>query len=97
MLAGNANGLCYVNRESITLEDNITHVLFIAMKLASILNSDFDNDWACWQSLDTRDRYANVCEYDTFAYNLSVNQKWDNEIVVEFNPYFPPYMMRIGG
>ena len=72
----------------------MVYVLLIAMRLATITNSNFENDWACWQSLDVRDRYANVCEYDVFAYNLSVNQKWTGEIVVEFNPYFPPYMMQ---
>ncbi len=58
-------------------------VLLIAKFISSLLGTDFENDWACWQTLNPMyDRHEYVCEYRTEDYALVVGTYFNSNDVI---------------
>lgn len=58
-------------------------IISIAMFISSLMGTDFENDWACWQTLNQKyDVHEYVCEYKTEDYTLVIGTYFNNNVPI---------------
>lgn len=58
-------------------------VISIAMFISSLMGTDFENDWACWKTINRRyDVHEYVCKYKTEDYTLVIGTYFGSNIVL---------------